>query len=151
MNRQRLILAGALLAGAALAAVVEFWPRPQPAPPADGGLSLKGKWVGPEAAEDAAAFAGVCGAIADALEQDGQAQAPRIATGLQLEDLRVGVCEFRFAPRPLRERQPHVKAAVGRYLDQAAGTSGGPIDAEARGRWVAAFRTLARAAEEAVR
>lgn len=150
MSRQRLIFAGSLLAGAALVAAFEFWPLPAPpAPPADG-LSLKGKWIGTEASEDAVAFAGVCGAIADALEQDGQAQAPRIATGLQLEDLRVGVCEFRFAPRPLRDRQPHVKAAVGRFLDTAAGTSGGPIDAEARGRWVAAFRTLASAAEESV-
>jgi hypothetical protein len=149
--RHKLALAAALLAGAALVAAVEFWPRSAPAPAPSGGLSLRGKFIGAEAAEDAAAFAGVCGSIADALELDGTAASPRIATGLQLEDLRVGVSEFRFAPRPLRERQPHVKAAVGRYLDEAAGTSGGPIDAEARGRWVTAFRELARAAEEAVR
>lgn len=151
MNRQRLALVAAMLAGAALAAVVEFWPRPEVLPPSDGGLSLRGKFIGADAASDAAAFAGVCGAVADALELDGKSTAPRISTGLQLEDLRTATSEFRFAPVPLRERQPHVKAVVGRYLDQVAGTSGGPMSDPARATWVAAFRELAKAAEEAVR
>lgn len=151
MNRQRLLLAAALLAGAALAAVVEFWPRPDVPPPSDGGLNLRGKFIGQDAAADAAAFAGVCGAVADSLELDGKATTPRISTGLQLEDLRTGISEFRFAPVPLRERQPHVKSAVGRYLDQVAGTSGGPMSESSRAIWVQAFRELARAAEEAVR
>ena len=47
--------------------------------------------------------------------------------------------------------QPHVRAAVGRYLDDSVGKSGGPLDAESRGRWVAAFRELARAARESIR
>lgn len=42
-------------------------------------------------------------------------------------------------------------AAAGRYLDTVVGTSGGPLDATARQRWVEAFRALAQAAEEAVR
>lgn len=149
MNRRHLIV-GAVLAVAALAAAVEFWPRPA-VPKPEGQLNLRGKFIGPEAAEDAAAFAGVCGAVADALELDGKANAPRIRTGAQLEDLRTATSEFRFAPVPLRERQPHVRAAVGRYLDVVAGKSGGPIDDAARARWVAAFRELAQAAEEAVR
>lgn len=149
MNRRHLI-AGVVLAVAAMTAALEFWPRPS-VPKPDGQLNLRGKFVGSEAAEDAAAFAGVCGAVADALELDGKANAPRIRTGGQLEDLRTATSEFRFAPVPLRERQPHVKAAVGRYLDVVAGKSGGPIDDAARARWVAAFRELAQAAEEAVR
>jgi hypothetical protein len=32
-----------------------------------------------------------------------------------------------------------------------AGTSGGPLDTTTRAKWVSAFRTLADAAEEAVR
>lgn len=151
MTRERLIIAAALLAGAALAAAVEIWPRPQVPPPADGGLSLRGKFIGQTAAEDAAAFAGVCGAVADALELDGKASTPRVVTGIQLEDLRMAISEFRFSPIPLRERQPHVRAAVGQYLDKVAGVSGGPIDEAGRARWVTAFREVARAAEEAVR
>jgi hypothetical protein len=150
-QRQKYILAAVLAGGAALVACVELWPRPVPRPSPAAGLDLRGKWIGSDAAGDAAAFAGVCRAIADALEHDGASQQPRVATGLQLDDLRVATSEFRFAPRPLRDRQPHVRAAVGRYLDQAAGTSGGPLDPVARARWVSAFRELAQAAEEAVR
>lgn len=149
MSRRQIVV-GVVLAVAAVAAAVEFWPRPAVPPPA-GQLNLRGKFIGSQAAEDAAAFAGVCGAVADALELDGKSTAPRIRTGAQLEDLRTATSEFRFSPTPLRDRQPHVKAAVGRYLDVVAGKSGGPIDDAARARWVAAFRELASAAEEAVR
>lgn len=149
MNRRH-IVAAVVLAVAAVVAAVKFWPRPSVPMPA-GQLNLRGKFIGPEAASDAAAFAGVCGAVADALELDGKSNAQRIRTGAQLEDLRTATSEFRFAPTPLRDRQPHVKAAVGRYLDVVAGKSGGPIDDTARARWVAAFRELASAAEEAVR
>lgn len=148
--RVRYILAAALAGGAALAACVELWPRPAPRPAPAAGLNLRGKFIGSEAAADAAAFAGVCDAIADALEQDGRAQSPRISTGLQLEDLRVGTSEFRFAPVPLRDRQPHVRAAVGRYLDEVAGKSGGPLDPVARARWVSCFREVAQASREAI-
>lgn len=148
--RTRYFIAAALAGGAVLAACVELWPRPAPRPVPAAGLNLRGKFIGSEAATDAAAFAGVCGAIADALELDGLAQSPRISTGLQLEDLRVGTSEFRFAPTPLRDRQPHVKAAVGRYLDEVAGKSGGPLDPVARARWVSSFREVAQAAREAI-
>lgn len=148
--RTRYILAAALAGGAALAACVELWPRPAPRPSPAAGLNLRGKFIGSQAATDAAAFAGVCEAIADALEQDGKSNTPRISTGLQLEDLRVATSEFRFAPVPLRDRQPHVRAAVGRYLDEVAGKSGGPLDPVARDRWVKCFREVAQASREAI-
>lgn len=148
---QRSVFAAALLAGAALAAVVEFWPRQSAPTPNDGGLNLRGKFIGSEAATDAAAFAGVCAAVADALELDGKSTSPRISTGLQLEDLRTAASEFRFSPVPMRDRQPHAKAAIGRYLDEVVGKSGGPLSDASRTAWVEAFRELARAAEEAVR
>lgn len=150
MSRQRLVIAGVVLAAAAMVAAVEFW-RPDGRPVPTDGFSLRGKFVGSEAAADAAAFAGVCGAVADALELDGKSTAPRITNGVQLEDIRTATSEARFMPRPLRERQPHVREAVGQYLDQTAGTSGKPLDPTTRARWVAAFRELQRAAEEAVR
>ena len=148
---QRQIFAAALLAGAVLAAAVEFWPRPTVVPPSDGGLNLRGKFIGSDAASDAAAFAGVCAAVADALELDGKSGSPRISTGLQVEDLRTAASEFRFSPVPLRDRQPHAKAAIGKYLDEVVGKSGGPLSETSRTAWVEAFRELARAAEEAVR
>jgi hypothetical protein len=90
-------------------------------------------------------------AFNDALELDGKSGSPRISTGLQLEDLRTAASEFRFSPVPLRERQPHAKAAIGKYLDEVVGKSGGPLSETSRTAWVEAFRELARAAEEAVR
>jgi hypothetical protein len=150
MNREKLIVAAALLAGAALAAFAEYGPRNStPAP--SGGLSLRGKWIGPAAAEDAAAFSGLCRGIADALEADGSRQQPRITTGVQIEDVRVAAAEGRFLPRRLTQEQPHAVAAAGKYLDDVAGMSGGPLDAAARAKWVEAYRALAAAAEESVR
>ena len=151
IDRTQAIVLAALLAGAVLAAVVEFAPRRAPSPPVDGGLSIKGKFIGPQAAEDAAAFAGICRGISESLAADGTRPRPRITTGVHLEDLRVAAAEGRFWPRSLSREQPHATASAGRYLDEVAGTSGGPLDATARMRWVAAFAALADAAEEAVR
>lgn len=153
-HQKKLLIVAALLAGAVLAAVVEFAPRPAPAPapgPDTGVVDLRGKFRGPDAAADAAAFAGLCHGIAAALATDGTAPTPRIATGASLEDLRIAASEGRFLPRSLSREQPHAVAAAGRYLDSVVGTSGGPLAADARARWVEAFRTLAQAAEEAVR
>jgi hypothetical protein len=150
MNREKLIVAAALLAGALLAAYVEY--RPRNSTPAPGGeFSLRGKWIGPAAAEDAAAFAGLCRGLADALEADGSRPQPRITTGVQIEDVKVAAAEGRFLPRRLTQEQPHAVAAAGKYLDDAVGTSGGPLDAAARAKWVEAYRELATAAEESVR
>jgi len=150
-QQKKLAIVAALLAGAVLAAAVEFWPRPAPPAPTPAALDLRGKFVGPEAATDAAAFAGLCHGIAAALATDGTAPTPRIATGASLEDLRIAASEGRFLPRSLSREQPHAVAAAGRYLDTTVGTSGGPLAADARARWVEAFRVLATAAEEAVR
>ena len=150
MTRQKLIVAAALLAGAALAAFVEYGPRTS-TPTPGGEFSLRGKWIGRFAAEDAAAFAGLCRGTADALEVDGAKQQPRITTGVQMEDIRIAAAEGRFLPRKLTQDQPHAVAAAGRYLDEHAGTSGGPLDADSRAKWVKSLRDLAQLAEESIR
>ena len=151
MTREKSIVLAALLAVAAIAAVVEFAPRSGGDTRPEPGLNLRGKFIGPNAAEDAAAFAGLCRGIADALQADGQKSSPRITTGVQLEDVRVAAAEGRFLPRALTREQPHATAAAGKYLDDTVGTSGGPLDATRRAQWVEAYRTLAEAAEESVR
>jgi hypothetical protein len=150
MTRGKLIAACVLLTFALLAAYVEYGPR-NSTPEPGGEFSLRGKWIGPNAAEDAAAVAGLCRGIADALEADGSRQQPRITSGVQVEDVRVAAAEGRFLPRRLTQEQPHAVAAAGKFLDEVAGTSGGPLDAAARARWVQAYRQLATAAEESVR
>jgi hypothetical protein len=147
---QKYMAVAALAVAAVIAACVEYGPRNStPAP--SGEFSLRGKWIGPAAAEDAAAFAGLCRGIADALEADGSRQQPRITSGVQVEDVRVAAAEGRFLPRRLTQEQPHAVAAAGKFLDEVAGTSGGPLDAAARAKWVQAYRQLATAAEESVR
>ena len=150
-DRQKYIAVAVLAGGAVLAACVENWPRPTHRPTPAAGLDLRGKFIGPSAPDDAAAFAGLCRGVAEALDKDGAAAAPRITTAAQLEDVRISTSEGMFLPNSFTRDQPHVSAAAGRFLDQAVGTSGGPIDAAARGKWSAALRELAQAAEEAVR
>jgi hypothetical protein len=150
-DRQKYIAVAVLAGGAVLAACVEYWPRPTHRPAPAAGLDLRGKFIGPSAPEDAAAFAGLCRGVAEALDKDGAAAAPRITTAAQLEDVRISTSEGMFLPKSFTRDQPHVSAAAGRFLDQAVGTSGGPIDPAARGKWCDALRELARAAEEAVR
>ena len=150
MSREKIIIASALLAGAAIAAFVEYGPR-NSTPTPEGEFSLRGKWIGPQAAQDAAAFAGLCRGTADALEVDGAKSQPRISTGVQMEDVRIAAAEGRFLPRKLTQDQPHAVAAAGRYLDEHAGTSGGPLDAESRAKWVKSLRDLANLAEESIR
>lgn len=145
------IIVAALIAGAILAAIIEFSPKREQAPIPDGGLSLRGKWIGPNASEDAMGFAGLCRGLAEALEVDGKEQSPRISTGVSLEDLRVAASRGRFLPRSLSRDQPHAVAASARFLDEVVGTSGGPIDATTRQKWIEAFRALQTAAEESVK
>ena len=151
-DRQKYIAVAVLAGGAVLAACVENWPRPTHRPtPAAGRLDLRGKFIGPAAPDDAAAFAGLCRGVAEALDKDGAAAAPRITTAAQLEDVRSATSEGMFLPESFTRNQPHVSADAGKFLDQAVGTSGGPIDAAAKAKWSAALRELAQSAEEAVR
>lgn len=150
MNRQKIAILAGLLLVAALAAAAEFAPRSVAPPAPDGSLSLRGKWIGPRAAEDAAGFYGLCEGLADALEVDGARQQPRITTGVQLEDVRIAVAEGRFLPRQLTREQPHAVAVAGRLLDERVGTSGGPLDTASRAQWVKALRELAKLAKESL-
>jgi hypothetical protein len=124
-------------------------PMPQPMPP--DAFSLKGKFVGERAAEDAALFSALLSELADCLEHDGKLAEPRLKTGVAFDDLRIAAREARMKGESLGARQPAVKQAVHTFLDQAVGTSGGPVTPESRRAWVAAYRDLSEAAAEAVR
>jgi hypothetical protein len=122
---------------------------PQPLPP--DAFSLKGKFVGATAAEDAALLSALLDELADCIERDGSLADPRLKTGVAFDDLRIAAREARMRGESLGARQPAVKQAVHTFLDQAVGTSGGPVTPESRRAWVAAYRDLSEAAAEAVR
>ena len=138
-----------------VAAVIAFAPsRPAPAPspvpaPPDA-FTLRGKFIGPSAAADASTMAALCGELADCIEYDGNHD-QRLKTGVAFDDLRVAAREMRCKGESIGARQPQVRDAVHRFLDDAVGSSGGPVTPESRAAWVSALRDLSRAAADVTR
>jgi hypothetical protein len=147
------VAAAALIAGAAIAwtsSSQSNTPTPAPAP-APGGLNLRGTFVGPDAAADAATVAALMDELASEIEWDSMQTEPLIRTGVALDDLRQRSRELRCRGVSLGEKHPRAREAIKNYLDAAAGTSGGPLSPAQRSAWVAAYRDIARAAADASR
>jgi hypothetical protein len=126
-------------------------PAPAPGPAPVVGLDLRGRFVGPDAATDAATTAALLEELAGQIEWDGQQAEPRLKTGAAFDDLRRAARELRCRGVSLGARQPAVRDEIKRYLDAEAGTEGGPVDAAARAKWVRAYRAVSQAAAEATR
>lgn len=151
-DRARYTLAACLVAGCFLAWALEGRPAPTPAPQPDGGLSMRGLFIGPEAAADAARLAALCDELAECIQADGAREGgPRLKSGVAFDDLRVAAREARLRGDSIGARQPHAKQAIHDYLDKAVGTSGGPVGPEERSKWVAAYRELSRSCADAAR
>lgn len=147
------IAAGAL----ALAGVISWVGRtadgekPTPAPPDPAGFTLRGKFVGPTAAEDAATTAALCNELAAEIEWDAMQPEPLIKTGVAFDELRIRTRLLLCRGKSLGERHPLARQAIEDYLNQVAGTSGGPLTPQAKAAWVSAYREVGRAAEAAIR
>jgi hypothetical protein len=126
-------------------------PPPAPAPAPVVGLDLRGRFVGPDAAADAATTAALLEELAGQIEWDGQQSEPRMKTGAAFDDLRRAARELRTRGVSLGARQPAVRDAIKAFLDAEAGTEGGPVDAASRAKWVRAYRAVSAAAAEATR
>ena len=122
-------------------------PQPVPVPPA---FTLRGKFVGESAASDASIMAALCSELADCIEYDGSHD-QRLKTGVAFDELRVAAREARCKGDSIGARQPQVRDAVHKFLDDAVGSSGGPVTPESRAAWVSAFRDLSRAAADVTR
>ena len=156
------LLLGAILLPWCLVAwthLVQTAPAPTPPAPAPVvGLDLRGRFVGPGAATDAATTAALLEELADKIQWDGRPQdqegrpkEPRLITGAAFDDLRRAARELRCEGVSLGARQPAVRDEIKRYLDAEVGTDGGPVDAKKRSAWVFAFKSIAQAAREAAR
>ena len=148
----RHIAAAALVAAAALTYVNkpgEATPTPAPLPAE--GLDLRGKFVGMDAARDAAIVAAMCGELADQIDWDGRQADPLIKSGVAFDELRIRTRLLMCRGESLGEKHPLARDAIERFLNDKAGTSGGPLTPEARAKWSAAYREVARAAEAATR
>lgn len=122
---------------------------PVPVPP--DAFTLRGKFAGPTAADDASMLSALLSELADCIERDGTLTEPRLRTGVAFDDLRIAAREARMRGESLGARQPAVKDAIHKFLDDAVGPSGGPVTPERRAAWVSAYRDLSEAAAEAVR
>jgi len=98
---------------------------------------------------DAATFAALCRSIADVIEYDGRLDKPRLTTGAQLDRLRRWAREYNLDGVSLGTRYPALPPAIKTYLDEQLGTDAGPLAPAHRQKWVAAYRTLAAAADAA--
>jgi hypothetical protein len=126
-------------------------PAPAPGPAPVVGLDLRGRFVGVDAAADAATTAALLEELAGAIEWDGSQTEPRLKTGAAFDDLRRSARELRTRGVSLGARQPAVRDEIKRFLDSEAGTEGGPVDAASRAKWVKAYRAVSAAAAEATR
>jgi hypothetical protein len=138
-----------------IAAVIAFAPSrqapvPGPAPAPPDAFSLRGKFIGPTAAEDASTMAALCGELAECIDYDGKHD-QRLKTGVAFDDLRIAAREMRCKGESIGARQPQVRDAVHKFLDDAVGSSGGPVTPESRAAWVSALRDLSRAAADVTR
>jgi hypothetical protein len=135
-----------------IAAVIAFAPSrqapaPGPAPAPPDAFTLRGKFIGPTAAEDASIMAALCGELAECIDYDGKHD-QRLKTGIAFDELRIAAREMRCKGESIGARQPQVRDAVHRFLDDAVGSSGGPVTPESRAAWVSALRDLSRAAAD---
>lgn len=142
------VAAVALLVAAAIAfAPQRQAPSPTPAPAPPDAFTLRGKFIGPSAASDAATLAALCEELASCIEYDGMHE-QRLKTGVAFDELRIAAREMRCRGESIGARQPHAKEAIHKFLDDAVGSSGGPVTPESRVAWVSALRDLARAAAD---
>ena len=145
------IAAAALVAAAALTYAnrpSEGTPTPPPVPET---LDLRGRFVGMDAARDAATVAAMCSELADEIEWDAGQPEPFIKTGVAFDELRIRTRLLRCQGVSLGTKHPLARDAIEAYLNAKAGMSGGPLTPESRARWVAAYRDVANAAEAAAR
>lgn len=123
---------------------------PTPAP-LETDIPLRGKFVGPTAAEDAFTLSAMCDEIASQIEWDGMQEEPLFRTGVSLDALRVRTRTLLLRGESFWDRQPRVCEDIGAYLVDRLGISGGELSPAQRQAWVEAYRELARAAEDAAR
>ena len=151
---RRHVAAAALVAAAAIA-----WannqqaptPTPTPSPVPSSELDLRGLFVGPDAAADAAKVAALMEETAAELEWDGMQPEPFLKTGAAFDELRVRMFDLRCRGESLGAKHPRAREAIRGYLDEHAGKSGGPMSPAQRAAWIAACRHVAREAERVAR
>lgn len=148
MNDSVRTLIGISLIVAAVVLARQDKPGP-PAPPPPSPLAITLQFSGETARSDATLLAAYFSELADEIEADGRLEKPLLSAGVHLDTLRTRARIARVRGQSIGDRQPAVRDAIGGYLTTTLGTSGGPVDAPQRAKWVTAFRDIARACDAA--
>jgi len=147
-----------LLAALILLASRSPLPQPNPSPPPAGPDLVSVFAVGRDrdkARVDALAFSHLCESLAAKIEYDGGLTKPRIATGVQCDELRRWAREYGLSGGSFASDYPQLPEAIKAYMDTALGTGGGPIDVTGeagktiRQKWVEALRVISQSAKHA--
>ena len=145
MNEQLRPIIGIAIIGAAV--LLSREDQPSPTPPAP--LALTVTFAGATARQDAALLGAYFAELADEIAYDGRREEPLLRAGVHYDALRTRAREARLRGQSIGDRQPTARQQIGDFLTATLGTSGGPVDAAGREKWVAAFRELARACDAA--
>lgn len=102
-----------------------------------------------EARQHAHVFATICGTLADYLEDDGKRTDPLIKTGVHVDEFRRGLRQTRTRGWSFLAKYPDLGKALEDHLTNQLGTSGGPLDAAQRAKWVTTMRQVQACAQYA--
>lgn len=145
MNDDTRLIAGAALLVAAVLLSGQDQPSPPPSPPP----AIRLQFVGETASQDASLLSAYFSELADEIEWDGRQEKQMLVAGVHFDALRLRARLARVRGQSIGERQTAAREAIGDYLTQQLGVSGGPVDEPQRAKWVSCFRELARACDAA--
>ena len=96
-----------------------------------------------EARRHAHDFETILTALADQLEYDLQQKERRFTTGVQIDDLRIALRQYRMGGWSFIAKYPGVADETEKWMDAQVGTGGGPLTEEDVKGWVKATRQAA--------
>ena len=151
MNDQTRTIIGLAIIGAAVLLSRQDEPGPAPPGPAPAPqpLALTVTFTGETAKADAALLGAYFAELSDEIAWDSKRPEPLLKAGVHFDALRTRAREARLRGASIGDRQPTARQQIGDYLTATLGTSGGPVDAAGREKWVTAFREVARACDAA--
>lgn len=96
-----------------------------------------------EAKRHAHDFETILTSLADQLEYDLSRKERRFTTGVQIDDLRIALREYRMGGWSFMTKYPGVSAETEKWMESQVGVSGGPLTDEEMKQWIKATRTAA--------
>jgi len=140
-----ILFAGELFKGSAIVPA----PAPRPAEGPDYVAAFATNDDRAEARRHAHDFETILEALADGIEYDQSKKERRFSTGVQIDDFRIALREYRMGGWSFMSKYPGVAAETEKWMESQVGTGGGPLTDEDVKSWIKATRTAAACAKYA--